>query len=284
MNVPLRLLLPSMILALLGAHGALLPEALYAAPQGNGKQPAAAAKGTPAPKSTDKGKPSGASPVNQKSLQANEQGVAAVKAKDFVKAEQLFRQALAADAYNLTAVFNLAGMYVTNKKNEAALTLLESYVQKTPNDAGLFARLGDVYFASQRPADAVRSYEKTLSLDPQYPRVRLRLATVYALVNRLPDAERTLLEAVKEEPNNPEIYANLSALQLANGKSQDAIGTAKKGLQLRVSPDLYITLGTAYETSGNAKNALIAYQRARDLGDNRPELTTKIEALKKNAR
>ena len=228
----------------------------------------------------DQGKPR--KPVDAKSLQLNEQGVAAVKAKDFGKAEQLFRQALAVDAYNITAVFNLAGMYATNKKNDAARKLLEDYVQRVPEDAGLAARLGDIYFASQRPADAARMYEQALRLDPAYPRVRLRLATVYGLLNRLEDAESTLLAAVNEDPKDPQIYANLSAVQLANNKIQDAIGTAKKALQLRVSPDVYITLGTAYELSGNPKNALIAFERAADLGDQSAVLKAKIESLKKN--
>lgn len=221
--------------------------------------------------------------VNPKSLQLNEEGVVAVKAKDFTKAEQLFRQALATDPHNVTAVFNLAGMYAANNKNEAALSLLQDYVARVPQDAGLHARLGDLYFASQKPGNAAKAYEQALALEPSYPRLHAKLATIYGLLRRLPEAERELHAAIEEEPQNADLYANLSALQLANNKLQDAIGTAKKALQLRVSSDLYVTLGTAYELSGNPKNALIAFQRAVDLGDGRPELKSKIESLKRKS-
>ena len=216
-----------------------------------------------------------------KSLQLNEEGAAAVTGKDYAKAERLFRQALSVDPYNLTAVYNLSGLHAMMNRNQEAEGLLKDYLKKAPADAGLLARLADVYFATERPKDAADYYEKALAQSPKYPKLQARLATVYLLLKRTEDAEKMYIAAVKEEPNDYELYENLSGIQLANGKYQEAIGTAKKALQMRVSSDVYITLATAYELSGNKKNALIAYQRALDLGDERPELKQKIEELKK---
>ncbi|NLF24407.1 MAG: tetratricopeptide repeat protein, partial [Deltaproteobacteria bacterium] len=105
-----------------------------------------------------------------KSLQLNERGAAAVNAKDFSGAEQLFRQALAVDPYNLTAVFNLAGMYLSNQKEESAKQLLEDYTKRYPKDAGLYARLGDTYFTLKKLQEAARAYETVLKLNPSYPK------------------------------------------------------------------------------------------------------------------
>ena len=44
---------------------------------------------------------------------------------------------------------------------------------------------------------------------------------------------------------------------------------------------MYVTLGTAYEMNGDPQNALIAFRRAVDLGDQRPELRDKIAAIEK---
>ena len=82
----------------------------------------------------------------QRSLELNEQGVVAIKGRNFDRAESLFKQALEVDEKNLTAVFNLAGMYITNKKDAQAVTLLSKYAKDYPSDAGLQARLGDAYF------------------------------------------------------------------------------------------------------------------------------------------
>ena len=78
-----------------------------------------------------------------------------------------------------------------------------------------------------------------------------------------------------------QLLANLSSVFLATGKTDKAISTAKRGLQVNASPELYITLGNAYELQKDYKNSLIAFERAADLGDKKPELKTKIEQLKK---
>ena len=56
------------------------------------------------------------SPTSKKSLSLNEQGVDAVNKKDSASAEMLFKQALDVDHQNLSAAFNLAAVYLLNKK------------------------------------------------------------------------------------------------------------------------------------------------------------------------
>lgn len=231
----------------------------------------------PAPKGEGRAVPEQAA----QSMQLNEKGVAAVKANDFGKAEALFRKALAADRKNLTAVFNLAGVLLNNKRQQEAVTLLSTYINEYDKDPGLYARRADCYFSLKDLESASRDYSKALSLDPEYPSIAGRLATVYLLQKRTSDAERLFLKAVEQDPKNGQLLQNLSSVFLANGKAEQAISTAKRGLQVAPTSELYITLGNAYEAMGDNKNSLISFQRASDLGDSRPELKTKIEELKK---
>ena len=216
-----------------------------------------------------------------RSLELNEKGVAAAQVKDLKRAEEIFRQSLAFDPYNLTAVYNLAGMYLASKKEEAAKQLLADYVKRYPKDAGLFARLGDACFSLQQLKPAAESYEKALSLEPAYPSINRKLGTVYALLNRAADAERMLTRAAQEDPGDGQLLASLSSLQLGNGKIEAAISTAKRAIQLKPASEVYVTLGTAYEMKSDPQNALIAFRRAVDLGDRRPELRKKIEEIEK---
>lgn len=213
---------------------------------------------------------------NPHSLELNERGVAAVQARNTKLAEDLFRQALAADDKNLTAVFNLAGMLLTNQKEDQAVKLLEDYVARYPSDAGLYARLGDAYFGSKNPPKARAAYERALELDPQVEGVPIKLATVYSLTNQLAKAEAMLLRAAEQNPKDPQILANLSAVFLARGNTENAISTARRAIQLKPTKEVYITLGTAYELTKDYQNSLISLKRAQDLGDNRPELKQKI--------
>lgn len=215
----------------------------------------------------------------QRSLELNEQGVSAIKAKDFTKAESLFSEALNIDSRNITAVFNLAGMYITNKKEGQAVSLLQKYTREFPKDAGLHARLGDAYFGSQDPKNAISSYEKALQLDPKNPSIPVRLATLYAMNKKIDKAAQMYEQALKHNPRDTQSLQNLSSIYLALNKPQQAIATAKKALQVSATPELYVTMGNAYQDLKDPRNALISFQRARELGYKDPNLGKVIEEL-----
>lgn len=215
------------------------------------------------------------------SFDLNEQGVEAIRQKDFVRAEQLFKKSLEADSGNLTAAFNYSGMLINNKRQTDAIELLTGYIAKFKDDAGLFVRRGDAFFSVKDVKAALSDYEKALQLEPKYEGLPAKLSTVYALTNRTKDAERVLLMAVEQDPKNAQLLQNLSNIFLVNGDAEKAISTAKLALQISPSSELYVTLGNAYENKRDFKNSLIAFERALDLGDKRPELQEKIEALKK---
>jgi tetratricopeptide (TPR) repeat protein len=217
----------------------------------------------------------------QRSLELNEQGVVAIKARNFTQAEELFTKAIEVDSKNLTAVFNLAGMYITNKKDSMAVALLEKYTLSYPKDAGLMARLGDAYFSSQNAKQAIVAYEKALKLDPKYPTIPARLGTLYSMTNKIAKAAEMYELAIKNNPKDLQSLQNLSSLYLALEKPQQAIATAKRALQISPSAETYVTLGNAYQGLKDDRNALIAYQRAKDLGYKDPAINKVINDLAK---
>jgi tetratricopeptide (TPR) repeat protein len=217
----------------------------------------------------------------QRSLELNEQGVTAIKARDFSRAESLFSEALRVDGRNITAVYNLAGMYITNKKEGQAVALLQKYTLEFPKDAGLHARLGDAYFGSQDPKSAIAAYEKSLQLDPKNPSVPVRLATLYTMSKKIDKAAKMYEQVLKQNPRDLQSMQNLSSIYLALNKPQQAIATAKKALQISATPELYVTLGNAYQDLKDPRNALISFQRAQELGYKDPNLGKVIEDLAK---
>jgi tetratricopeptide (TPR) repeat protein len=223
----------------------------------------------------------GQAAANPKSLELNEKGVAAIRSKDYPQAEKAFRAALAADRGNLSAVFNLAGMYVLDKRQGAAVELLNEYIKKFPTDPGLHARLGDTYFSMKKVTEASKSYEQAVKLDPTYQGIARKLSSTYIILNKLKDAEMMLLKAVEEAPDDGELLGSLSSVFLANGKPDKAVSAAKRALRVSPKAEIYVTMGTAYELLKDYKNALISMERARDLGDSSKELAEKIDFLKK---
>ncbi|MDC0357607.1 tetratricopeptide repeat protein [Oligoflexia bacterium] len=219
---------------------------------------------------------------NPKSIELNEKGAAAAQAQNFKQAEDYFRKALVADPNNLTAVFNLSSLHLRSNDTAKAIALLTKYTKKHSKDAGLFARLGDAYFASKKIELAIENYKAAFETNPLTPGIAAKLGTLFTLTNNLDDAEIMLLEAVKLEPKDSNLLTNLSSVFLANGKPEKAVSTAKRGLQIQATSALYLTLGTAYEILKDYKNSVIALQRAKDLGDTSSELQDKISDLKKN--
>jgi Flp pilus assembly protein TadD len=223
------------------------------------------------------------SKAEKEAQRLNEFGLAQVRAKNFLAAEQTFNSALALDSKNLGVVFNLASTYLINKEEDKAISLLKEYIKIAPADAGLYVRLGDAYFGTKNVETAVTSYEQAYKIDPDFPELSNKLGTTYLLSNKIPEAEKHLEAALTKSPKDLRILTNLSSVYLANGKSEKAISTAKKALQVKAGKELYVTLATAYEMNKDYKNALIAYQRAFDLGDSREEIQKKIAGLKKVA-
>ncbi|MCO6430446.1 MAG: tetratricopeptide repeat protein [Deltaproteobacteria bacterium] len=214
------------------------------------------------------------------SFKLNEKGVAQIKAREFSAAEESFRKALQADKGNMTAAFNLASAYLINKKESAAIELLKEYTKKDPSDAGLWVRLGDAYFGTKDVGSAVKSYEQAYKIAPDYEELTAKLSTAYLLANNLHLAEEMLVKAVEKDPRDYKLLSNLSNLYLGSGKPEQAVTIAKRALQVKATKEVYVTLASAYEVMKDYKNSLIAYQRAVDLGEDRPEVFKKIEGLK----
>lgn len=227
------------------------------------------------------------SATSQRSRELNEKGAAFAQQAKFKEAEESLREAVSLDSKNLTAIFNLGSVFIQRGKLNEAVTLLEKHANEAQTDAGLFARLGDAYFSLKKLPSARSNYEKALSLDPSLPKIPARLGTVYTMSTdvkgNLDKAIKLYLLAVEQEPNNVEYLSNLLNLYIATNEGQKAVSTAKRALQVTPSAELYANLGAAYELEKEWKNSLIAYERAKDLGDKSPETREKIEALRTEA-
>jgi tetratricopeptide (TPR) repeat protein len=217
------------------------------------------------------------SAASQNSLVLNERGVEALRAKNFAQATELFEKALASDRYNLSAVYNLAGMYLLQKKNKQAQDLLQSYLNENPSDAGLATRLGDVHFASKNLPAAREAYQRALQADSKRIDALMRLASVYSLEAQPKKAEELLQQVLLQQPKNYEALSSLAGLYVAHNRPKEAVSLAKRALQVKPTREAYLSLGGAYELLHDPKNALIAYERARDLEHGKDQLGAELD-------
>lgn len=220
-------------------------------------------------------------PVNnrQRSLEVNEEGVKLIKNRDFIGAEKMFLRALEIDRNNVTAAFNLASVFMQNKNPQKAIDLLLPYVKNNTKDAGIYARIGDAYFVSKQLKESLPNYEKAMAIDANFPGVAAKMATLYTMQGETKKAEELLKKSIEQNPKNSDLYSNLGSVLLANKKPKEAIDAIKKSLSLVPTKEAYITLGNSYKTLRDNQNALIAFKRAKDLGENSPEIDQVINEL-----
>lgn len=219
--------------------------------------------------------------ISPKSLELNEKGALALQNHETERALDLFQQAYNIDPSNVTAAYNLAGAFAALHREEEGIKLLTPIVKTYSTDAGLFARLGDLHFSNQNVEAAQLNYERAIKIEKDYSGIPAKLGVIYSMKKRYKEAEQMLSKAVTEAPEDPKALANYASILLINKKPEESIRAAKKSLQGKVEATTYVTLGQAYELSKDPANAIISYEKAKALGDNRPELTERLSSLKK---
>jgi FimV-like protein len=72
--------------------------------------------------------------------------------------------------------------------------------------------LGVLYLRTRRPGEAIRSFEESMRVAPEYDQAYLNLARVYVLQGEREKARGVLLELLKQHPDHAQAKAELNQL------------------------------------------------------------------------
>lgn len=113
---------------------------------------------------------------------------------------------------------------------------LKEIVQKDPKNLPAWVELGNLYFDSDQPKEAIEAYSKYLAAKPENPDVRTDMGIMY---RRLGDAERALREfekAAQSDPKHVNSRYNIGVVLLHD--KQDIKGAIKAWEEyLKVDPN-----------------------------------------------
>lgn len=112
--------------------------------------------------------------------------------------------------------YNLAQVFRDQKRYEAALTQLETYLQSQPQATDGYELRIDLQRRLGRDAEVVRTLEASSGHDPHNTSLKLLLAREYRKVGRSSEAER-IYKAVLEHHLAPEVYRGLFDLYREQG-------------------------------------------------------------------
>jgi len=220
-------------------------------------------------------------PRNEKSFQLNEEGVALIFEGKRDEGRAKIEAALEHDPTNATALYNLAGLYLSEGEAAAAIEKMKSAIQMSPSDPSFLNRLAEAYFASNNVDMAIASYEKLAKQNPSYDQTLLRLGTLYSMQGQLPRAEKVFKTAIRLNVADRRVLHGLGTVLVAQGKFQEAVPILREAQKENATAETAEVMAVAFEGLKRWKHALRHYEKAKELGSTSPDLEEKISALSK---
>ena len=132
---------------------------------------------------------------------------------------------------------------------------------------------------------AITAYQTALKLNPASLNAKTGLGSAYVSGTANPmQGIQLLLEVVKEDPKNVKANTNLGLFSMRSGQFDKAVTRFKTVIEQKPDPEAWFYLATSYENLGQNKDAILAYEKSKELAAN-PGLSNfvdqKIKALKK---
>lgn len=160
-------------------------------------------------------------------------------------------------------VLHLLGLLARREeKNDLAIEYISRAIKIYP--AGLmYFNLGNVYRSQGRFDEAIDSFQKAISLIPNYAQAYNNMGLVMQLQGRLDEATDCFLKAVNIMPDRAEMYSNLGDVLHENGHWEAATESLQRAIVLK--PDFanaHLNLGKILRKKGKFHDALSSCQRA----------------------
>ncbi len=223
--------------------------------------------------------------------------IAAHKAGLLTRAEQLYRQHLAAEPEAALALSNLGQILLARGESEAALVLFQRALAAQPRFAAVQAYRGNALMALGRLSEARAAFDQALATNrnavealaglaslrqrqgdiwdslsywqralaaaPQRNDVRQNLALVLADAGRLDEAVAEMDKAVQAEPHAPAGHVNRSTILRRAGRFSEAISAGERAIALAPeNADAHYNLAMALIDHGDHEGGLAALNEA----------------------
>jgi TolB-like protein/Flp pilus assembly protein TadD len=200
------------------------------------------------------------------------------------KAITYFTQALADDPQYAAAYSGLADSYavlahqgsqpsteVLPKAKEAALKALE--IDQTLAEAHSSLAYVQMYY-DWNLAEAERSLQRALQIDPQYLSAHQWLGVLRLLRGRFDEALLHLQRAEELDPLSPNVKRAVADVHYRRQDHERAIEKCREALDLDPNfASAYVVLGRSYQEQGRFAEALASFQQAREISPRKAQLT-----------
>ena len=215
------------------------------------------------------------------SARLNEQGVKLLVTGKWNEGTARIREAVETDGSNCAALYNLAGLLLSEGKAKEAVRVMNRAIAINPDELSYLNRLAEAQIADMDVEAAIGTYRKIVERDPSYEESLLRLGTLLGLQRKHEEAEAVLRRALELQPADPKVLTGLGSILVAEEKYEEGVAILERSAKIEKSVETSTALGVASESVGKLDQALAYYDEAKQLGSADPTLDNHIAALKK---
>jgi tetratricopeptide (TPR) repeat protein len=203
----------------------------------------------------------------------------AIEAQDIARAAALAKAAVE-DGLKDSLLYNLIADDLQGQGRYAeAMTELQRAYELAPRDVLILNAIGRCLIAQNRVEEALKVYDASLAIEPEYPNTHVDKADALALVQDFDQARNAFRSALALLPDHAGALSGLAAVELRLGAVDEARDLAERALALEPNqPNASVTLAEieAGRSEGVRAERLV---RGALAGDLRPEVRAHAESV-----
>ena len=171
------------------------------------------------------------------------------------KAASFYEQALKQKETNTINILYARSLFAAGKKSKA-LTTLENWLKKYPEDFTSQQILAELYLQDGQNKPALKNFSAVLKKSPNNFKVLNDTAWLLYQEGKLREAEKLAKQANSIRPNNPVIQDTYGMILLDSGKTKEGLNMLEKASKLAPeNPESQYHLALAYYKSGSNNNS-----------------------------
>ncbi|RMG71061.1 MAG: tetratricopeptide repeat protein [Nitrospirae bacterium] len=183
----------------------------------------------------------------------------------------------------LTEIYEEAKRLFEEGKYDEAEPLLKTIIQERPTYADVLNKLGFIENLKGNLKEAVKYFERAVTINPRYTEASLNLAITYNELGEFKKAEEVMAMAAQVAQDRRGKLDHFVSGKLANehyrigniyldfGLYDDAIQEYRKALELYPDlPDVHTKLGIALRNKGEFEEAIVHFNKAKEINPGYP--------------
>ncbi len=171
------------------------------------------------------------------------------------EAERAYRQILAEKPEHPGALHLLGVIRQQRDDPDAALDLIGRAISLNPHKAVYRNNYGAALLTLGRYGEALRSFQRSLAIRPNYPDALANLALVQTAIGRESDAMANYRKALSLDPRHRDARRRLARLLEGSGRHQEVCEMFPQGPAERRSPEDLLDLGNIFLGAGREAEA-----------------------------